>query len=530
MWRLVLLVACLLAGPLAISPVSPTYGADVAGVSPIAKRHEAFIRREFAIADLVLRHHVEPPTRQEMFLAGIRAAWNSLDLTPPADLSQRISDLKSPAELGRLLDDIDEHYRHLTDSAEPIAPPPGVVVLMARLFGPAPSRPSGEELDLKFQKVLEAAFEKGMLASVPGSLRLVPAKRARAEAQLQSNLYVGIGIAVQSEIGPWEQSATVATVVPDGPAEKGGIKVGDHIEQVDQTTVTAKLDSSAVVELLRGEEGTRVTIRVRQPGSKSRTVSLLRRTLNIQSVQGIEPDQANNQGSRPDPKLPIAYLQVSRISASTVHELRRWEPRLRAAGIKGLILDLRSYRENEIDGHHFAMLLADKLVVNQPLGNLRTRTGSRAFISQQDCLFRDWPLAVLVNERTAGAPEWVAAALQDFGRAIVVGAATAGDNFANSAIDLLGGKEALIVGTGVVERPDSPAQLRDAHRKEGVTRWRVNPDIVAADSNEERLAVFAGQSPANLAGKRSPVLEAAIQALQRQLGIARSPEKTAMSR
>jgi hypothetical protein len=68
MWRSLSSLACFMLGTLCASQV-PSVGDDhAAGVKKVSHNHEAFIRRCFTITDLVLKHHIDPPTRQELFL------------------------------------------------------------------------------------------------------------------------------------------------------------------------------------------------------------------------------------------------------------------------------------------------------------------------------------------------------------------------------------------------------------------------------------------------------------------------------
>src|SRR4029453_19090636 len=75
------------------------------------------------------------------------------------------------------------------------------------------------------------------------------------------------------------------------------------------------------------------------------------------------------------------------------------------------------------------------------------------FQADRDCLFRDWPLAVLVGRRTRRGAELVAAAVQDHRRGLLIGERTAGEPYVESTIFLPGSGDGLRLGTGLFERP-----------------------------------------------------------------------------
>ena len=196
----------------------------------------------------------------------------------------------------------------------------------------------------------------------------------------------------------------------------------------------------------------------------------------------------------------IAYLRIDPISASTARELASWEPRLREAHVRGLILDLRAAGGREgFDGYHSAVLLADRLLDGKPIGKLRSTNGVREFVADRDCLFRELPLAILVDQNTNGPAAWVAAALQDADprkqekrRAVIVGTPSGDDNFVRSAWPLPNGDESLILPTAVWERPNAaPSNDEEVAKNDGF-HWRVSPDV-------NDVAIIALQPPATVA-------------------------------
>jgi hypothetical protein len=191
------------------------------------------------------------------------------------------------------------------------------------------------------------------------------------------------------------------------------------------------------------------------------------------------------------PDSPVAYLRIDNISASTVHELRSREARLRAGGKKALILDVRYAGSGNREGYHAAVLLADALLDSGSMGTLRTRDGVRQFEADPDCLFRGWPVAVLVSGFTSGEAEWFVAALQDNHRALILGKPTRGDVVERSTV-LLSNGNALVLRTGVMGRADAsrnnasreqpPTGVKDEveRRLDNLRRARSESDLIVS--------------------------------------------------
>ncbi len=423
--------------------------------------------RIYTITDLVLDQHIQPATRQEMILAGLRAALGAKN-PAASNLGRRVSDLKTKEDLAALLNEL----------------------------WPPLTRPAATE-----SKRFEKALFDGLLRPVPGHAYLLPAKEARVQAQLQANRYIGIGIALGMD--DKTQLPQIKMVQAGGPARLGGVRVGDLLEEIDHVRVVREAQIGEVVDRLRGPEGSELTIRVRQPNSKeSRTLALVRLPVMFNSVKCSAKNADEDQVVLLNAEPPIAYLKIDSIMASTARELASWEPRLREAGVKGLVLDLRGTNgHGGFDSYHSALLLADSLLDGKPMGSLLTREGSRTFTADRDCLFRDMPLAVLTDANTNGPAEWVVAALQDATsakqarrRAIIVGDRTEGpaDNYVRAAFPLPG-DESLILATAAWERP-RPVHERgeeESNPAKPKSDWRVAPDVTYDQATAGLQAVVA---------------------------------------
>ncbi len=405
---------------------------------PATANHDAFAHRVFMFTDLVLENHIDPPTRQEMILGGIRGLFGAAKSEPLPTLSRKVSEVRTVEELSSLLNQI-----------WPTSFP-----------GPKPNEPVKKGARIE----PEDAFLAGLFQTVPGQTQLVSAKEARAQSQIQANRYVGLGIAVAWQ--DTDQYPSIRKLIEGGSAELGGMHEGDLVEAIDQEPVSReKMNLRDFVERLRGVEGSKVTLLLGRPDSKeTRTITFVRMPVTFRSVH--EGKSESNVKLPDSPR--IAWLQLDRVSASTAQELRAWETKLQNAGAKAVILDLRNVADLGPESYHSAVLVADSLLDGKAIGKLRTRERVQEFTADRETLFRDLPLAILVNKGTSGAAEWVAAALQDANpkepakrRAVIVGQTTHGANLITSAVSVPGSEEILMLATAAWARPDQ-AQAKKA--------------------------------------------------------------------
>ena len=383
----------------------------------------ALARRFQEITDAVLQNHIDPPARQQMILTGIKGLYQASGLPVPSGLSQRISMLTTPEQFSALL---------------------------AELWPAKPAKPVPVQ-------ALEEAFVEGLLESVPGHAMLVSAKELKIQEQFQGNRYVGIHI--QLGYDDKEKRSVIQGLVPGGPADRAGAKKEDRIEQVDGVD-TMGMKIAEVVDRIRGPEGTEVVLVVRQPKAKeARTLKVIRGTLFIPTVRGLRERSSGGWEFDASGYDGIGYLRIQDITASTPHELRKLAAELESDGFHALILDLRHLSQGAF---HPTVLLADSLLDHGRIGQVRQADRVMKYEATPDALFRGWPIAVLVNWETTCGAEWLAAALQDNHRAMIIGTPTAsafsrtetGTADVSSTIPLGDGSWSLLLTTGELQRGD----------------------------------------------------------------------------
>lgn len=382
-------------------------------------------RRVQAITDAVLDHHVDPPARQQMFLSGIKALCRAAGVAEPLGLGRKVSVITTVEQLDGLLRDV---------------------------WPKAVARP------VKAQTLEEALFE-GLLADVSGGAEVMTAREAKVAEQMAGNRYVGLQIALSMDK---ERGPVMASIFPGGPAARAGIAAGTIIDAIDGTPTKGK-PLREVVDRLRGEEGTEVTLALRGPkDAASRSIRLRREALARTTIAGIRENRPGDWQLRLDGPEPIGYLRILEITGSTPHELRRLAGRMEGLGLRALVLDLRRVQDEQGESAHPTVLLADSLLERGTIGRMRTARGTTIYQADADALFRGWPIAVLVDERTVGPVEWLVAALQDNHRAVVIGRPTPGGRLAT--------------------RPDpgGPARLARRDDPDAASRGAESPDVVEA--------------------------------------------------
>ena len=219
--------------------------------------------------------------------------------------------------------------------------------------------------------------------------------------------YTGIGASVRSING----RMIIAEPWKDYPADKAGLKAGDEIIKIDNLSVKDTPDAN---NLLKGAAGTKVTLTYKRQG-KTETATLEREGVDVDAV--------------PFYKLlddDIGYIVATKFNEKISKQVARAMQDLKEQGATSLILDLRGNPGG---------LLSEAIAVSNlfiPKGKLITETKSsiqkynRTYLTKKPALDLDIPVAVLINGRSASASEIVSGSLQDYDRAVVVGARSYG--------------------------------------------------------------------------------------------------------
>ncbi len=255
--------------------------------------------------------------------------------------------------------------------------------------------------DLVDRCVLEAgAGQSGTLG---------PAETRQADREIQGKI-TGIGV----KLGLSGEGVLIQEALEGKPAQRAGIRGGETILSVDGKAVKG-MTIQQVVELILGEEGTQVSLELREPSGDARTVTVVRETIAIPAV-----DVRVLEGR-------IGYLRVALFNRETPSAVRSaLTAILSAANAQGIVVDLRG----NSGGLYDAVLdVARMLISGKPpkvLWTVRQEGQEPKPVEARARALSSLPMVILIDGKTAGGAELLARALKEHLRATVVGSPTAG--------------------------------------------------------------------------------------------------------
>ena len=240
---------------------------------------------------------------------------------------------------------------------------------------------------------------------------------------------VGIGAMLRTDDG----YAKIESLVPGGPAQTDGrLKVGDRISAVAQgggefvDVRDMRLDK--VVEMIRGKKGTKVRLMAIPASatdpSQRKNVELVRDEIKLKDQEAradiiIKKDDNGDQVKLGWLTLPSFYADMDRHSKSTTRDVLALLRRLKKENIGGLVIDLRRNGGGSLEE---AISLTGLFLKSGPIVQTKGSNGNIVVSSDPDSgIAYSGPLIVLTSRQSASASEIFAAALQDYGRAVVVG-------------------------------------------------------------------------------------------------------------
>ncbi len=265
--------------------------------------------------------------------------------------------------------------------------------------------------DLPTGKNLEYDAIRGLIFGLDDQFTsFVAPDAAKLIEEDSTGSFSGIGAYVQLNKN---RALQITKIFPGSPAEKAGLKPGDLIIEVDGKSIVGG-DISEQVAKVRGPEGSTATFTVLREGEDQPfKVDITRAKIEIKLVESKMLD--NN----------IAYVSLGRFDASnTADQLKQAVSDLLAQKPRALIFDLRDNPGGFLDQ---SVAVADMFLKDGVVLFERTKDGHETvFRSSDDGIAQDIPLVVLVNGGSASASEIVAGALQDRGRAVLIGEKTFG--------------------------------------------------------------------------------------------------------
>ncbi|MGE5253727.1 MAG: S41 family peptidase [Planctomycetaceae bacterium] len=297
----------------------------------------------------------------------------------------------------------------------------------------------------------------GMLETLdPHSNYMTPEIYKEMQTETRGS-FGGIGF----EITIRDKVLTVVAPIEDTPASRAGIQSGDLILRIDGKS-TKDMTLMEAVKLMRGPKGTQVTITIMRQGfTEPKDLTLTRAIIPIRSVRSrtLEPG--------------YGYIKLSQFIEKTSPDMEAALKKLEGqdGSLKGLILDLRNNPGGLLEQ---AVKVADVFLDSGLIVYTEGRVEGQKmkFFAQKKEKMREFPMIVLVNGGSASASEIVAGALQDHGRAVILGTQTFGKGSVQTIIPLEDGS-ALRLTTARYYTPNGRVI-----QAQGITPDIVVPDLI----------------------------------------------------
>jgi carboxyl-terminal processing protease len=280
------------------------------------------------------------------------------------------------------------------------------------------------------------------------------------------------GVGLQIALNPENGRLEVVTPIVDSPADLAGIKPRDRIIKIEGiATDNLTLDEAAA--RMRGPIGSSVTLVIARDGVEEKEITLVRDRIELNPV--IADLRSSPQGT------PIGYLRLTQFNANAAMELAHAITSLEKKGAAAYILDLRNNPGGLLQsGIEIARLWLNSGTIVYTVN----RQGIENSFESFGPALTDDPLVILVNQGTASASEILAGALQDNGRATLVGETTFGKGLIQSLFELSDGS-GLAVTIAKYETPK--------HRD--INKLGIQPDQEIATESISRTQIATADDP-----------------------------------
>ena len=292
-----------------------------------------------------------------------------------------------------------------------------------------------KNLDLMYVDTLDADVTvtngiNAMLRSLDPYTEYYPASEMKDLKQMLTGKYAGIGALIKKNL---KTGRVMIDELYEGmPAETSGLKVGDAIIAVDDSTMIGK-DVSYVSSHLRGEPGTTFMIKIERTAKDKKgkdntqtlSMKITRKAIQLPSVPyyGMMSDS-------------IGYVVLTQFTENCARDFRRALVDMRGKGMQGLVFDLRGNGGGSLQEaiKIVNMFVPKNVTLVTTKGKLKR--SNHTYKTEQEPLDSIMPVVVLVNEGSASASEITAGSLQDLDRAVIMGARTYGKGLVQQTVDL----------------------------------------------------------------------------------------------
>ncbi|PKG43334.1 carboxy terminal-processing peptidase [Psychroflexus sp. MES1-P1E] len=271
----------------------------------------------------------------------------------------------------------------------------------------------------------------------PHTNYFAPQDKDRFDISMSGKLE-GIGARLQKQ----RDNVKIVEVISGGPAwTNGELEVGDLIQKVKQEDEEEPVDIRGMrlddaVDLIKGPKGTKVTLTVKKVDGSSQTINITRDVVEIEETYAKSSSVIKNGKSYGIINLPKFYFDMQDYDErNAASDIKKELIRLNEIGAEGLVIDLRNNGGGSLST---VVDIAGFFIENGPVVQVRDAKNNTEVLKDTDAdVIWDKPLVILVNELSASASEILAAAMQDYNRAVVIGSKqTYGKGTVQNVVDL----------------------------------------------------------------------------------------------
>jgi len=330
---------------------------------------------------------------------------------------------------------------------------------------------------------MQTAMIRSMIRTLddPYTVYVPPSKERDFNKELRGT-YVGIG----AEVNQLNGFLTIVTPMDDSPALEAGVRAGDIVLEIEGVS-TFEQPRDESINMLLGEAGTPVVILVRHLDGTEERITIVRRQIVARTVRGVRREgEAWNYWL--DPKLGIAYVRLSQFTNASADELQTVFDQLGNDDLNGLIFDVRDNPGGDLA---VAIKVTNLFLSEGVVVSLKGRKQrERSWSADAEGTLPNFPMVVLINGRSASAAEILAGALQDNGRAKVLGSRSFGKGSVQEVHELPFHRGTLKLTSARYYLPSG----RNLSRESDSIVWGVDPDpgfVVPMSDDEYRQMLVA---------------------------------------
>jgi len=254
--------------------------------------------------------------------------------------------------------------------------------------------------------------------------------------QSMSGQLEGIGARLQQK----DDYIKVSELVVGGPAYKQGeIKAGDFIIKVAQGPAEpvdiVGMDIDDAIELIKGKKGTEVKLTIKKPDGSIKVVPIIRDIIELDETFAHSAIIDNGKSKTGYIKLPSFYSDFTRTGAHhCAEDVKKEVLKLKSENVNGIVLDLRDNGGGSLSE---VVTMGGLFINSGPIVQVRKKDGkSDQLLDKNPDQVYDGPFVVMVNRNSASASEIMAAAMQDYKRAVVIGSQSFGKGTVQSFLEL----------------------------------------------------------------------------------------------